>query len=90
MKVITLQRAAECSDCGAHLPAGTRARYYSADKIYCESHDEPATRETAAREPAETGPLFQDDNPDIEALIQFLEEFQTALSNLIHRLRGGR
>ena len=89
MKVITLQRPAECSDCGALLPAGTRARYYSADKIYCETHDEPAARETAAREPAETGPLFQDDNPDTEAWIQFFEEVQVALSNLIHRLRGG-
>lgn len=84
MKVITLQRPAVCADCGAELPAGTRARYYSAERIYCETHDEkPAPGET------ETEPLFQDDNP-IEAWIQFLEEVQEALTNLIGRLRGKR
>ena len=91
MKVITLQRPAECADCGAQLPVGARARYYSADRIYCESHDEPATRQPgagAARTPvSEEPPLFQDDIP-IEVWIQFLEEVQTALTNLIHRLRG--
>ena len=91
MKVITLQRPAVCTDCEAEIPAGARARYYSADRIYCESHDEPATREPAAkpaRTPAsETEPLFQDDT-DIEVLIQFLEEVQHALTTLIHRLRA--
>ncbi|GAI71807.1 unnamed protein product [marine sediment metagenome] len=83
MKIITLQRAAVCADCGAELPAGTRARYYSADRIYCESHDEkPAPRKTK-----ETEPLFQDDSPDIEAWIQFLEEVREALTNLIGRLK---
>ena len=90
MKVITLQRAAVCADCGADLPVGTKARYYSAERIYCESHDEPAAGEKAAR-PArppgpKTSPLFQDDSP-IETWIQFLEEVQAALTNLIGRLR---
>ncbi|MBA7515791.1 hypothetical protein ES705_07850 [subsurface metagenome] len=92
MKVITLQRPAVCADCGAELPAGTKARYYSADRIYCESHDEPAAGETAAK-PArppgpKTSPLFPDDSPD--TWIQFLEEVQEALTNLIGRLRGKR
>ncbi|MBA7608638.1 hypothetical protein ES703_15817 [subsurface metagenome] len=51
MKVITLQRPAVCADCGADLPVGTRARYYSADRIYCESHDEKPAR--SAREMAD-------------------------------------
>lgn len=91
MKIITLQRPAECTDCGAHLPVGSRARYYSAERIYCESHDnEPAAREPAAsRKPpaSETESLFQDDRPDNEVWVTFLEEVQTALAYLIARLR---
>lgn len=87
MKVITLQWPAVCTDCGAELPAGTRARYYSAERIYCETHDEkPAPRETKA----ETKPLFQEESPDIEVWIGFLEEVQQALTNLIGRLRRKR
>jgi len=94
MKVITLQRPAVCTDCGAQLPAGAKARYYSADRIYCESHDnESAAREPAARQsrpPApDTRPLFfPDDSPDIGAWIPFLEEVREAITNLIDRLRG--
>ncbi|MBA7621557.1 hypothetical protein ES703_28921 [subsurface metagenome] len=83
MKIITLQRPAVCADCGAELPAGTRARYYSAERIYCESHDEPPPRETKE---TKTKPLFQDEGPDIEVWIGFLEEVQQALTNLIERL----
>lgn len=38
MKIITLQRPATCKGCGAEIPAGDKARYYSADAIYCETH----------------------------------------------------
>jgi len=38
VKVITLQRPAVCKSCGATIPAGASARYYSADAIYCETH----------------------------------------------------
>ncbi len=86
MNVITLQRPAECADCGAHLPAGSRVRYYSADKIYCESHDEEPAARPASTPVSETAPLFQDESP--EPWIGFLEEVQQALTNLIHRLRG--
>ncbi len=90
MKIITLREPAECLDCGKHLPAGTRARYYSIDKIYCETHDNgPAARGPATREPAarEARPLFPED-PDMEAWIQFFEEVQAALMKLIYGLRG--
>ena len=33
--LMTLQRDAICSECGTPLPAGTQARYYSREKIYC-------------------------------------------------------
>ena len=33
-KTITLRYDARCKDCGAHLPAGTRARYYKRGFIY--------------------------------------------------------
>lgn len=89
MKVITLQRPAVCADCGAQLPVGTQARYYSAERIYCESHDEkPAPRQTKAE--TKTEPLFQEESPDIEVWIGFLEEVQAALGNLIGRLGGKR
>lgn len=88
MKIITLQRAAVCADCGAELPVGTRARYYSADKIYCESHDEPTSKKPAAK--TETEPLFSDEGSAIEDLIQFLEEVQASLGNLMGRLRDRR
>jgi len=42
MKIITLKETAICADCGKNLPAGSRARYYGKDKIYCETHDKPA------------------------------------------------
>jgi hypothetical protein len=38
MRIITLQREAICAGCGTEIPAGAKARYYSADKIYCETH----------------------------------------------------
>jgi len=42
MKIITLQRNAQCKGCGKVLPAGSRARYYAQDKIYCEEpHNTP-------------------------------------------------
>ncbi|MBA7479259.1 hypothetical protein ES707_14693 [subsurface metagenome] len=89
MKIITLQRPAVCADCGAELPAGTQARYYSAERIYCETHDEkPAPRETKAE--TKTEPLFQEESSDIEVWIGFLEEVQEALTNLIGRLRRKR
>jgi len=34
MPVITLRRADTCRDCGAELPAGSRARYYGRGRIY--------------------------------------------------------
>ena len=34
MAKITLKRDATCKDCGAHLPAGSQARYYGYGKIY--------------------------------------------------------
>ena len=33
-RTINLKRPAICADCGADLPAGTRARYYGPRKIY--------------------------------------------------------
>ena len=33
-RVITLRYAATCRDCGAHLPVGSRARYYGRGKVY--------------------------------------------------------
>lgn len=38
MKVIQLQRDATCKGCGKLIPAGSSARYYSADAIYCQTH----------------------------------------------------
>jgi len=34
MKTISLKYAGKCADCGAHLPAGTKAKYYGPRKIY--------------------------------------------------------
>ena len=34
-RLINLQRAALCTQCGRELPEGTPARYYSNEKIYC-------------------------------------------------------
>lgn len=43
-RVITLRFAATCRDCGAHLPAGTRARYYGRGKVYgLDCHDDTRT-----------------------------------------------
>lgn len=33
-RVIALKWAAKCSDCGAELPAGTKAKFYGRGKIY--------------------------------------------------------
>lgn len=81
MKIITLQREAVCTDCGAHLPAGARARYYSAERIYCESHDGPTEPKTEPK----TEPLFPDDS--IDPWIQCLEEVVASLTKLLNRLR---
>jgi hypothetical protein len=43
MKVITLSRPAVCKSCGAGIPSGAKARYYSGDAIYCESHKKDAS-----------------------------------------------
>lgn len=45
--VITLKRDASCKECGADLLAGSKARYYSNEKIYCESeHTGPSTQKS--------------------------------------------
>lgn len=42
MATITLKRPAKCKDCGADLPAGSRARYYGRGQIYgTECHENP-------------------------------------------------
>ena len=44
-KIITLKYAGKCADCGAELPAGSRARWYGRGKIYgldCHQPDEGA------------------------------------------------
>jgi len=33
-KTLSLRFSATCRDCGAHLPAGTKARYYGRGKVY--------------------------------------------------------
>jgi len=33
-KIITLKYAGRCADCGAHLPVGTRAKWYGRGKVY--------------------------------------------------------
>ncbi len=56
MKVITLQRDAICAGCGKDLPAGTIARYYSPDRIYCETHqDEQEQAQNAGSKPPYQG-----------------------------------
>lgn len=43
-KTLTLKREAECADCGATLPAGTRARYYNPRHIYgLDCHEDKRT-----------------------------------------------
>jgi hypothetical protein len=45
---ITLKRAANCQECGARLPVGTRARWYRSGKVYgLECH---AKRDTGYQE----------------------------------------
>lgn len=47
---ITLKYPAECKDCGAALPAGSKARYYGKGRVYgvgCH----PDTRETRDKPP---------------------------------------
>ncbi len=39
-KTITLRYPARCADCGAHLPKGSRARWYGRGRIYgIDCHD---------------------------------------------------
>ncbi len=46
-RTIALKYAGTCKDCGATLPAGTRARYYGRGRIYgTECHPQRATRRT--------------------------------------------
>jgi len=33
-KIITLQYAGHCADCGTELPAGTRAKWYGRGRVY--------------------------------------------------------
>jgi hypothetical protein len=33
-RIIKLKRAATCHDCGAHIPAGTQARWYRSGAVY--------------------------------------------------------
>ena len=33
-KIITLKYAGKCADCGASLPAGTRAKWYGRGRVY--------------------------------------------------------
>jgi len=45
-KVINLKFAGKCADCGAHLPKGTRAKYYGRGRVYgLYCHPKPAERE---------------------------------------------
>jgi len=46
-KTITLRYEATCRDCGAHLPVGTKARWYGRGRVYgIGCHDKPATAST--------------------------------------------
>jgi len=81
MRIITLQRPAICAGCGKEIPTGARARYYSQDKIYCESHDK------------ETG-LFSEPSPQglglpvtREEIIDFIGGLESLLAGLKARLR---
>lgn len=49
MRIINLREAAYCTDCGAYLAAGVRARYYGKDRIYCETHDHARDDQGVAR-----------------------------------------
>ena len=48
--IITLQRDGTCADCGASLPAGTRARWYRNGAVYgLDCHEASATRPARTR-----------------------------------------
>lgn len=80
MRIITLQETTYCSDCGRLLSAGTKARYYSQDKIYCEP---PCSRPPAPR-PAQPPPARQPAMPD--PVLLFLQRVNVALRELIDNL----
>jgi len=81
VEVMTLRRPAVCAGCGKALPAGSKARYYARDKIYCETHDKPG--EPPAGEPPA---LWPGDNTReiidhfLDRLIALIYEFKDTLS----------
>jgi hypothetical protein len=54
-KTLTLKKPATCADCGAALPAGTKARYYNASHIYGLTCHEQKPRNRPARRFANRG-----------------------------------
>jgi len=76
MRLLTLQRDAKCSDCGQRLPAGTEARYYSAEKIYCSPNCE-----TPSAPAPWTGPAPQSQG-GLGAVQVFLDRVIEALEEL--------
>jgi transposase len=57
-KTLILKRDATCADCGAHLPAGTKARYYGPKHIYGrDCHEDTRTTQPRERH-VENGHVF--------------------------------
>ena len=58
-RTITLRYAARCADCGAQLPAGTRARWYRRGVVYglaCHDTTAGGARPRTAFEAGDTSP----------------------------------
>lgn len=103
MQIITLEFPAVCEDCGKEIPAGSRARVYGKDKIYCESHDKPAGAPPAHRpqlstpgrgvhKPATAGPAAAPAIPTAlpvtrEELVHLLEGVRFIVESVLDQLK---
>lgn len=75
--IITLKHEATCRDCGAKLPAGTRARWYRSGAVYgLDCHErtdtQPRRRRGRRAQPPPAGSRYYDSYADSEPLGQTL------------------
>jgi len=91
MKIISLSKPAVCKGCGKQLPVGTKVKYYSVDKIYCETHSK-AARDTTAETSVATSippsqPIPGTGTPTLDICIETIDTLQCLLADTKEKLK---